>query len=447
MFNETDNGMETVQFKTQLQQSILRSDIVKIFDNLLTIAVEEGASDIHIEPLENYSRIRLRIDGVLQELIQYPRSLHESVISKFKIESWQMRPDEKRLPQDARVSSITQTNKEIDLCANTLPTVWGEKLVMRIVDKSKSIPALNQLGIVGSNKVTIEKHLLDPNGILLNTGPTGSGKTTTLYAALNEINTIERNIITYEDPVENKMEGLNQSQVRSDIGYTFLSGLRSALRQDPDVIMVWEIRDKETLEMAMESSMTGHLVFSTIHTNSAVETLTRAFNLGAKPFMVAGTFNLVIAQRLCRKICPHCATKINVQTDPKYLNALETFKEFDKDALKDELISRWITGQQRNTFIKEGIISVGTGKDPKTWDTCPVCGGSGYKWRIGIYELMDYTDDIKMLILDGKSAFDIGHYALAKGMIDLERDGIFKIIHGNLSLDELYRYVRMRNKR
>ena len=267
--------METQEFRAQLQQSILRSDIVRIFDNLLTIAVEEGASDIHIEPMENYSRIRLRIDGVLVELIQYPRSLHESIISKFKIESGQMRPDEKRLPQDARVSSITQTNKEIDLRANTLPTVWGEKLVMRIVDKSKSIPPLNQLGIIGSNKVAIEKHLKDPNGILLNTGPTGSGKTTTLYAALNEINTIERNIITYEDPVENKMSGLNQSQVRSDIWYTFHSGLRSALRQDPDVIMVGEMRDSETIKSAITLAETGHIVFSTLHTNDSVQTVDR----------------------------------------------------------------------------------------------------------------------------------------------------------------------------
>lgn len=237
---------------------------------------------------------------------------------------------------------------------------------MRIVDKSKSVPPLNQLGIIGSNKVSIEKHLKDPNGILLNTGPTGSGKTTTLYAALNEINDIERNIITYEDPVENKMAGLNQSQVRADIGYTFHSGLRSALRQDPDVIMVGEIRDKETLEMAMESAMTGHLVFSTIHTNSAVETLTRAFNLGAQPYMVAGTFNLVIAQRLCRKACPHCSKKVKLNNNPMYLNAIETFKEFDKEALKNELISREITGQQWNEFIKEAIVTVGTGKDPQT---------------------------------------------------------------------------------
>ena len=439
--------MEIAEFKAQLQQSILRSDIVKIFDNLLTIAVEEGASDIHIEPLENYSRIRLRIDWVLEELIQYPRSLHESVISKFKIESGQMRPDEKRLPQDARVSSITQTNKEIDLRANTLPTVWWEKLVMRIVDKSKAIPQLNTLGIVWSNKVSIEKHLQDPNGILLNTGPTGSWKTTTLYAALNEINDIERNIITYEDPVENKMEWLNQSQVRSDIGYTFLSWLRSALRQDPDVIMVWEIRDQETLEMAMESAMTWHLVFSTIHTNSAIETLTRAYNLWAKPFMVAGTFNLVIAQRLCRWVCPNCKTTINMKTDPRYLNALETFKEFDRDALRIELSKRGITGEEWNNFVKEWVITMGSGKDPKTGNVCPICMGSWYKWRVWIYELMDYTDDIKNLVLDNKSAFEIGHYALSKWMIDLERDGIFKIMKWMTTIDELYRFVRLRNKK
>lgn len=439
--------MDTAEYRAQLQQSILRSDIVKIFDNLLTIAVEEGASDIHIEPLENYSRIRLRIDWVLQELIQYPRSLHESVISKFKIESGQMRPDEKRLPQDARVSSVTQTNKEIDLRANTLPTVWWEKLVMRIVDKSKPIPALNTLGIVWTNKDSIEKHLQDPNGIILNTGPTGSWKTTTLYAALSEINDIERNIITYEDPVENKMEGLNQSQVRSDIGYTFLSGLRSALRQDPDVIMVWEIRDQETLEMAMESAMTWHLVFSTIHTNSAIETLTRAYNLWAKPFMVAGTFNLVIAQRLCRWICPNCKWKINVKTDPRYLNALETFKEFDREALKIELQKRGITGEEWSNFVKEGVVAMWTGKDPKTGNVCPVCMGSGYKWRVWIYELMDYTDDIKNLVLDNKSAFEIGHYALSKWMIDLERDGIFKIMKWMTTIDELYRFVRLRNKK
>jgi type II secretory ATPase GspE/PulE/Tfp pilus assembly ATPase PilB-like protein len=353
-------------FRDLLNKAILQSDIVKIFDYLLTIGVEEGASDIHIEPFENYCRIRIRIDGVLLELVQYPKSFHDSIISKFKIESGQMRPDEKRLPQDARVSAITQTNKEIDLRANTLPTVRGEKLVMRIVDKSKEIPPLKNLGLEGSNAHILEKNLTYPNGIILNTGPTGSGKTTTLYSCLSEINKPEVNITTFEDPVENKMLGLSQAQVRSDIGFTFLSGLRSVLRQDPDIIMVGEIRDRETLEMAMESSMTGHLVFSTIHTNSAVETITRMLNMGAQPYMLAGTINLIIAQRLGRKVCSHCATKVSVKDEMKYQYAKKTFQNFNKDSLKKEIISRGITKEQRSDFFINGYISQGTGKDPQT---------------------------------------------------------------------------------
>ncbi len=218
--------MVEIDYKAKLDEAVIQSDVVKIFDNLLTVAVEAGASDIHIEPLENYCRMRIRIDGILEELVQYPKNLHESIISKFKIESGQMRPDEKRIPQDARVSSVTLTNKEIDLRANTFPSVWGECLVMRIVDKSKKIPPLEELGIEGSNKDIIFRHLDYPNGIILMTGPTGSGKTTTLYACLDYVNTTEVNIITYEDPVENKMPGLNQAQIRSDIGFSFANGLR-----------------------------------------------------------------------------------------------------------------------------------------------------------------------------------------------------------------------------
>ncbi|MDR3168728.1 MAG: GspE/PulE family protein [Candidatus Peribacteria bacterium] len=369
-------------FRDLLNKAILQSDIVKIFDYLLTIGVEEGASDIHIEPFENYCRIRIRIDGVLVELVQYPKSFHDSIISKFKIESGQMRPDEKRLPQDARVSAITQTNKEIDLRANTLPTVRGEKLVMRIVDKSKEIPELKDLGLEGSNGKIIAKNLAYPNGIILNTGPTGSGKTTTLYSCLSDINKPEVNITTFEDPVENKMMGLNQAQVRSDIGFTFLSGLRSALRQDPDIIMVGEIRDRETLEMAMESAMTGHLVFSTIHTNSAVETITRVLNMGAQAFMLAGTFNLVIAQRLGRRVCSHCTTKVSVKEELKYQYAKKTFQNFNKDVLKKEILMRGITQEQWSDFFVNGYISQGTGKDPKTGEICPVCKGVGYKGRV-----------------------------------------------------------------
>ncbi|MCK9466845.1 MAG: GspE/PulE family protein [Candidatus Absconditabacterales bacterium] len=434
---------QTKQYREALENAIMQSDVIKIFDNLLTISVEEGASDIHIEPLENYCRIRIRIDGVLLELIQYPKTLHENIISKFKIESGQMRPDEKRLPQDARVSNVTLTNKEIDMRANTLPTVWGEKLVMRIVDKSKKIPPLSELGLEGSNEKIIYKHLAFPNGIILNTGPTGSGKTTTLYACLDYINKPEINIITYEDPVENKMEGLNQAQVRADIGFTFANGLRGGLRQDPDIMMVGEIRDKETLDMAMESAMTGHLVFSTVHTNSAIETISRILNLGAKPYMVAGTFNLVIAQRLARKTCNHCAKEIDIKSDEKREIAKRTFSNFDKELLKKEIAARGITKEQWSKFMIEGKIMKGTGQ--VNGEQCPVCGGTGYKGRIGLFELMDYTDDIKNMLIEGKSNMEIEQHALKNGMIDLNRDGIFKVIKGMTDLDEIYRYVKMKH--
>jgi len=436
--------MVSVNYKEKLDEAVLQSDVVKIFDNLLTVAVESWASDIHIEPMENHCRMRIRIDGILEELVQYPKNLHESIISKFKIESGQMRPDEKRIPQDARVSNVTLTNKEIDLRANTFPSIWGECLVMRIVDKSKKIPPLEQLGIEGSNKDIVFRHLKYPNGIILVTGPTGSGKTTTLYACLDYVNKTEVNIITYEDPVENKMPGLNQAQIRSDIWFTFANGLRGGIRQDPDIMMVGEIRDKETLDMAMESAMTGHLMFSTVHTNSSAETITRVYNLGAKPYMVVGTFNLVMAERLVRRICEHCKIQTSTKDDPKYAFAKESFKNFDKEALKKEILSRGITQQQRNDFVNNWLIYVGSGKDPDTGETCPVCGGSGYKGRVGLFEMMDYTAEIKNMLLEGKSAFEVEEVALQRWMINLERDGVFKVIKNMTTLDEIYRYVKAR---
>ena len=434
--------MIDIDYKAKLDEAVLQSDVVKIFDNLLTVAVEVGASDIHIEPLESYCRIRIRIDWILEELVQYPKNLHESIISKFKIESGQMRPDEKRVPQDARVSSVTLTNKEIDLRANTLPSVWWECLVMRIVDKSIKIPPLETLGIEWSNKDIIFRHLKYPNGIILMTWPTGSGKTTTLYACLDYVNTTEVNIITYEDPVENKMAGLNQAQIRGDIGFSFANGLRWGLRQDPDIMMVGEIRDRETLDMAMESAMTGHLVFSTVHTHSSSETITRVYNLWAKPYMLVGTFNLVMAERLTRKVCTNCKIQTSAKDNPKYKFAKESFRNFDKDALKKEILSRGITQQQRDDFINNAMISTGSGKDPITGGKCPLCGWSGYKGRVGLFEMMDYTDEIKNLLLEGKSSFEVESVALQKGMINLERDGVFKIIKGMTTLDEVYRYVK-----
>lgn len=429
----------TVEYRKWLQDAIVQADTIKLFDFMLTIAVEEGASDIHIEPFENFGRIRIRIDGWLEELIQYPKTIHESIIAKFKIESWQMRPDEKRVPQDARVSTITLTNKELDLRASTLPTVWWEKLVMRIVDKSKKTPKLWDLWIEWTNNEMIMRQLEYPNGIVLNTWPTGSGKTATLYAALDYVNKIDVNIITYEDPVENKMTWLSQSQVRADIWYTFASGLRAALRQDPDIIMVWEIRDKETLDMAMEAAMTWHLVFSTIHTNSSAETITRVMNLGAKAYMIAGTFNFVMAQRLIRKVCSKCATYVDVSQDKKYGFAKDTFMKMKKEILSAELKKRGVDQAHWQSFL-EGKIRVGTGKD-EHGENCSLCSWSGYKWRVGIFEVMEYTDDIKKLLIDGKTSFDVEKFALDNWMMNLERDGVFKVVKWNTTLDELYSTV------
>ena len=429
------NNNNIQQYLAALQEAIIQADTINIFDNLLTLAVEMWASDIHIEPYESYCRIRLRIDWILKEIIQYPKNIHDSIIAKFKIESWQMRPDEKRLPQDARVSTITLTNKEIDLRANTLPTVWGEKLVMRIVDKSKKIPPLKDLGIEWINYDILFRNIKMPNGIILTTWPTWSWKSTTLYACLHYLNKPEVNITTYEDPVENKMDGLNQSQVRADIWYTFAQWLRAALRQDPDIIMVWEIRDWETLETAMEAAMTWHLVFSTIHTNSAAETITRVLNMGAQPYMIAWTFNLVMAQRLARKICPHCKVEYNIKEENLQLwqNAMEAIWSMKKEDLLRELKKRGITQQMWENFKKWIMYK---------WKGCDICEWTWYKWRVGLYEMMEYTDDIKNLLLSWKTAFEIETYALKNGMLNLERDWVFKAIKWLTTLDEVYRLTK-----
>lgn len=261
---------------------------------------------------------------------------------------------------------------------------------------------------------------------------------------MDHVNKSEVNIITYEDPVENKVHWLNQSQIRSDIGFTFASGLRAGLRQDPDIMMVWEIRDHETLEMAMESAMTWHLVFSTVHTNSAIETISRVLNLWAEPYMLSGTFNLVIAQRLCRKICEKCKSQKVVKDDEKWNYTKKSFSNFHKEKLKIEIQKRGISQEQRNIYFNEWVIHVWTWKDPKTWEVCEHCMWTWYKWRIGLYEFMNYSDDIKTMILEKKSALEIEKIALADWMITLERDWIFKIIKWITDLDQVYKFVKIK---
>ncbi len=436
------------QYYQALTRSIAMSDIVKLFDNLLTIATELEASDIHIEPYETYCRIRIRIDWIMHEIAQYQNSIHENIIAKFKIESGQMRPDEKRLPQDARVSSITLTHKEIDLRANTLPTVWWEKLVMRIVDKSKKIPHLEELGIEWSNINILLKNLSYPNGIIITTGPTGSGKTSTLYACLSKLNKVWVNILTYEDPVESRIDWLNQAQIRWDIGFNFASGLRWSLRQDPDIVLVWEIRDRETLDTAMEAAMTGHLVFSTLHTNSSAETITRVYNLGAKAYQICWTFNLIMAQRLSRKICPHCSVKQNISEvagsdySKFYMYAKDSLTHMDAKKLEDELKLRAISAEQWTDF-SNGLMYSWTGKN-NDGQTCQTCNGTGYKWRVWLFECMEYDDNLKNMLLHEKTSFEVEKELLEAGMINLERDWIFKAIKWLTTLEEVYRLSKHR---
>lgn len=425
----------TVQYITWLKDSIEKGDIITFFDNLLTIATEEGASDIHIEPFEDYSRIRLRVDWVLQILAVYPARLHVKVIAKFKIESWQMRPDEKRLPQDARVSTETLNNKELDLRASTLPCVWWEKLVMRLVDKSKGRPDLAILWIEWINSQILDRNIWYPNGMIFVTWPTWSWKTTTLYAALDILNKADVNITTYEDPVEIKLDWLNQSQVRSDIGFTFAAWLRAALRQDPDIIMVWEVRDFETLNTGMEAAMTWHLVFSTVHTNSAAETITRVMNLGAKPYMMTGTFNVIVAQRLWRRIRDWCKIEINAKEQFPHLfeSAKQSLLTMKPELLDKELGLRWMTKDDVAKFIDNWIC---VAPDPEKWE-------KAFKWRVWLYEMLEFDDEIKWMILDWEKSLAVEKYALEnKWMINLERDAVLKMIQWLLGIQEVYRLVK-----
>lgn len=388
--------------------------------NTISLALDVRSSDIHIEPEENTVRIRYRVDGVLRPIVEYPHNIHPAVVSRIKIMS-NLKIDEQRIPQDGRSSVTTRDGREMDLRVSTLPTVRGEKVVMRIQDRSRKIPDLPELGLQGKALKYFEEALDLPNGIILTTGPTGSGKTTTMYSALARLNTIDVNILTIEDPVEIQMDGLNQSQVHADIDYTFANGLRTALRQDPDIIMVGEIRDRETIDIAIEASLTGHQVFSTIHTNSAVETLTRILNMGVPPFLMASTIELIIAQRLVRRLCQAC--KVPQQPDADIL-----------DLVKQAIAN--ITSQEEIETEKLQALQFYAPKG------CVECDNIGYKGRVGLYEIMRMNNDIRRLILQQASSLDIEKAALKGGMVSLEQIGIIKALKGETSLEEVYRVAK-----
>lgn len=382
--------------------------VVKLVSLLIAEAFKKRASDIHIEPLENKFRIRYRIDGVLHEVPGPPKRLQASVISRVKIMAG-MDIAEKRLPQDGRIR-IEIGGKELDLRVSTLPAIYGESVVLRILDKTSFLFGLKELGFMAEDEKKFERLIKVPNGILLVTGPTGSGKTTTLYASLSHINRPDRKLITVEDPVEYQISGINQVQVKPQINLTFATGLRSILRQAPDVIMIGEIRDFETAQISIQAALTGHLVFSTLHTNDAPGAVTRLIDMGIKPYLVASAVQAVLAQRLVRVICAACKTEYT--------------------PVKGELEAINLKPQQ----LKSAQFYKGKG--------CDECAQTGYKGRIGIFELLIMTDEIRGVVFEKVSTSVIKEKARKLGMVTLRDDGIRKVLKGTTTISEVMRVTQ-----
>lgn len=422
--------MKYLEVVEELKNLVYRWDnIQRVCEYIILAAVLWDSSDIHIEPLNSYVRLRYRLDWDLREILEYQNFLHSWIVARFKIMS-DLKIDESRIPQDWRISTNI-AGKSLDLRVSTFPTVHWEKVVMRIVDKSKKIPKLTELWIEWKNLKLVNEAIWLPNGVILTSWPTWSGKSTTLYSALTELNKIDVNIMTLEDPVENQVDWINQSQVKPDIWYTFAYWLRTALRQDPDIIMVWEMRDKETVDIAIEASLTWHLVFSTIHTNSASETITRILNMWVQPFLIPASVNIIIAQRLVKKLCPHCKTPVS-------------FKDLGKDLLEDIKNAINITDK---TELEERVWSEKL-KSPTFYKAvwCDKCDGTWYKGRVWIYEVLEITPWVKDMILAGNSAFNINRQAIKDGMISLEQDWIIKALNWLTSLEEVYRASKSQNE-
>lgn len=379
--------------------------VVKFINKVLLDAINGGASDIHFEPYEKFYRIRYRVDGNLKEVAQPPLVIKDKIASRIKVIS-RLDISEKRVPQDGRLKLVLSKHRALDFRVSTLPTLYGEKIVMRILDSSTASLDIEQLGYEPAQKAQLLRAIERPYGMVLVTGPTGSGKTVSLYTCLNLLNKPHINISTAEDPVEINLPGINQVNVNEKAGLTFASALRAFLRQDPDVIMVGEIRDFETADIAIKAAQTGHMVFSTLHTNNAPATLTRLLNMGVAPFNVASSVLLIMAQRLARKLCPHCKQPVDI---PREALLAAGFRD-------DELDGSW-----------QPYGPVG----------CDECRGSGYRGRTGLFEVMPISDAMVRLIMQGGTEVDITDLAMAEGMIDLRRSGLLKVMRGVTSLVEV----------
>jgi type IV pilus assembly protein PilB len=393
----------------ELEKAAEEAPIIRLCNLILTDAVKRGASDIHVEPYEKELRVRFRIDGVLQGVMTPPLKLKDAITSRMKIMS-KLDISEKRLPQDGRIMikySKDGKRKELDFRVSTVPTLFGEKIVLRLLDKENLRLDMTKLGFESESLQKFEKAILKPYGMVLVTGPTGSGKTNTLYSSVARLNTPETNIMTAEDPVEFQLPGINQVQMKEQIGLNFASALRAFLRQDPNIILVGEIRDFETAEIAVKAALTGHLVLSTLHTNDAPSTISRLMNMGIEPFLVATSVNLIGAQRLVRRICAGCKEPLNMQPQ----------------ALLD---AGYTEAEANQTTIYHGR-------------GCGTCNNTGYKGRVGLYEVMDITDELRELILVGASALELKKKALESGMITLRRSGLIKAAAGQTTMEEVLR--------
>lgn len=405
------------------------SPISKALNTILEYAVKTKASDIHIEPLEESLKIRCRVDGMLREIMQLPKTIEPALVSRIKILS-DLKIDEHRIPQDGQFA-VKVMDKEVDLRIAISPVVWGEQVVIRLLDKTGTTLKLEDMGYAGRSLRAIRKGIAQPNGMVLTSGPTGSGKSTSLYALIQEIKDETINIVTLEDPVEYKMGGINQIQVNSEVGLTFASGLRSILRQDPDVVMVGEIRDSETARLAVQAALTGHLVFSTLHTNSAAGVLPRLLDMGIEPYLIASTVNTVIGQRLVRRISKEDQTTYQssaAETD-SIRSALDSILPKTKEevrAVSEDLgyANLPLAGQQAYTLTKAASTKNAPG---------------GYKGRAGIYEVMDITEEMENLIVKHATSTEINKLAVEQGMVTMRQDGYLKALNGITSLEEVNR--------
>lgn len=402
----------------RLGEVIREAPIAQIVSATLEQAIRLRASDVHIEPQIGDTRVRYRVDGILQERLVLPKRLHDAVVSRIKILA-DMKIDEKRVPQDGRFN-FKMGEAEVDLRVSSLPTVHGEKIVMRLLKKSGGIPTMPELGLRGLALNNLDVNIARPHGIILVTGPTGSGKTTTLYAVLSKLNNSRVNIVTLEDPVEYEIAGVNQVQINPQAGLTFATGLRSFLRQDPNIILVGEVRDRETTELAIQAALTGHLVFSTLHTNNAAGAIPRLLDLGAEPFLIVSSLNCVVGQRIARKVCPTCR------------------EEYDPDdAVKKDMI------EVLGALLPKGKpIKLYRGRGTINGAACTACGGAGYLGRIGIFEVLPVSTEVSKLISSRASMEDVQTVAVREGMMTMKQDGYMKALEGTTTIEEVLRVAQ-----